>query len=89
MKNIFLKLEKQLNSKNMNSSKIIGIILIVISLGVGYVGINKIADNTKEINLLGLKIDASNESGKEQGYLYLGVAVILLAGGIYTVNKSK
>ena len=73
----------------MNPSKIIGIILIIISLGVGYVGINKIADNTKEINLLGLKIDASNESGKEQGYLYLGLAVILLAGGVYTLNKSK
>ena len=73
----------------MNPSKIIGIILIFISLAVGYVGINKIADNTKEINLLGLKIDASNESGKEQGYLYLGLAVILLAGGVYTVNKSK
>lgn len=73
----------------MNPSKIIGIILIVISLAVGYVGINKIADNTKEINLLGLKIDASNESGKEQGYLYLGLAVIVLAGGVYTVNKSK
>ena len=73
----------------MNPSKIIGIVLIVISLAVGYVGINKIADNTKEINLLGLKIDASNESGKEQGYLYLGLAVILLAGGVYTVNKSK
>jgi len=73
----------------MNPSKIIGIVLIVISIGVGYVGINKIADNTKEINLLGLKIDASNESGKEHGYLYLGLAVILLAGGVYTVNKSK
>jgi len=73
----------------MNPSKIIGIIMIVISLVVGYVGINKIADNTKEINLLGLKIDASNESGKEQGYLYLGLAVILLAGGVYTLNKSK
>ena len=73
----------------MNASKITGIILIVISLGVGYIGINKIADNTKEINLLGLKIDASNESGKEQGYLYLGLAVILLAGGVYTLNKSK
>jgi len=73
----------------MNPSKIIGIVLIVISLAVGYVGINKIADNTKQINLLGLKIDASNESGKEQGYLYLGLAVILLAGGVYTVNKSK
>jgi len=84
-----LKLEKQLKSKNMNPSKIIGIILIVISLGVGYIGINKIADNTKEINLLGLKINASNESGKQQGYLYLGLGVILLVGGIYTVNKSK
>jgi len=73
----------------MNTSKIIGIILIVVSLAVGYVGINKIADNTKEINLLGLKIDASNESGKEKGYLYLGLAVILLASGVYTVNKSK
>ena len=73
----------------MNTSKIIGIVLIVVSLAVGYVGINKIADNTKQINLLGLKIDASNESGKEQGYLYLGLAVILLAGGVYTVNKSK
>ncbi|OCB71157.1 hypothetical protein B0A79_22435 [Flavobacterium piscis] len=73
----------------MNPLKIIGIILIVISLGVGYIGINKIADNTKEINLLGLKINASNESGKQQGYLYLGLGIILLVGGIYTVNKSK
>ena len=89
LKNIFLKLEKQLNLKNMNPSKIIGIILIVISLGVGYIGINKIADNTKEINFLGLKINASNESGKQEGYLYLGLGVILLVGGIYTVNKSN
>jgi len=73
----------------MNTSKIIGILLIIVSLAVGYVGFNKIADNTAEINLLGLKIDASNESGKQQGYLYLGFALILIAGGIYTVNKSK
>jgi len=73
----------------MNSSKIIGAILIIISLVIGYAGFNKIADNTKSINLLGLKIDASNESGKQQGYLYLGLAGVLFAGGIYTINKSK
>ena len=73
----------------MDPSKIIGAILIIASLLVGYVGFNKIADNTKEINLLGLKIDASNESGKQQGYLYAGFAILLFAGGIYTVNKSK
>ena len=73
----------------MNTSKIIGAILIIASLMVGYIGFNKIADNTAEINLLGLKIDASNESGKQQGYLFIGFAVLLFAGGIYSVNKSK
>ena len=73
----------------MNTTKIIGAILLILSLAIGYVGSNKIINNTKEINLLGLKIDASNESGKQQGYLYLGLAVLLFAGGIYSISKSK
>jgi hypothetical protein len=72
----------------MKAPQIIGIILVVISLLIGYVGINKVADSTKEINLLGLKIDASNESGQQQGYLYLGLAGVLLGGGLYAM-KSK
>ena len=73
----------------MNLSKIIGAILIIISLGIGYVGFNKIADSSNSVKLLGVEIDASNESGKEQGYLYLGLAIVLFVGGIYTVNKAK
>jgi hypothetical protein len=73
----------------MNLSKIIGVIFIAISLGLGYLGFNKIKENTNEINLLGVKIEASNESAKQEGYMYLGFAVLLLAGGLYTVNKSK
>ena len=73
----------------MNLSKIIGALVIIISLVIGYVGFNKIEDNTAEVNLLGLKIDASNESGKEQGYVYVGLAILLFAGGLYTVNKAK
>ncbi|KVV13161.1 hypothetical protein ACRASX_03520 [Flavobacterium sp. TMP13] len=73
----------------MNASKLIGIVLIVISLSVGYVGFNKVANSTKEINFLGLKIDASNEEGQTQGYLYLGLAILLFGGGLYTVNKAK
>ena len=72
----------------MNTSKIIGTILIFASLAVGYVGINKIAENDASVNILGLKIDASNESGKTQGFIYLGVAVLLFGGGIYTFNKK-
>lgn len=61
----------------------------MVSLAIGYVGINKVADSTKEINFLGLKIDASNESGQTQGFLYLGAAVVLLAGGLYALKKSN
>ena len=73
----------------MKTSKIFGAILIFISLLIGYLGVNKIDDNAKEVNLLGLKIDISNEAEKQQGYLYLGVAVILFAGGIFIINETK
>lgn len=73
----------------MNTAKIVAIVLIVISLAAGYVGLNRVSDSTKEINFLGLKIDASNESGQMQGFLYLGVAAALLAGGLYTLKKSS
>ncbi len=72
----------------MNALKIIGTILILISIGVGYFGFNKVADNTKEINILGLEIEASNKSGKQQGYIYLGLGALLFAGGIYTITKK-
>lgn len=73
----------------MNTSKIIGAVLIIASLGLGYIGFNKVANNTAEVNFLGIKIDASNESGKQQGFMYLGLAGVLFAGGVYTINKSK
>lgn len=73
----------------MKFSRMMGMILIIVSLGFGYMGINKVADNTAEVKFLGIKIDASNESGRQQGFIYLGLAVILFAGGIYTLNKGK
>lgn len=72
----------------MNAAKLIGSLLIVASISVGYIGINKIADNTKQINFFGLKIDADNETGKQQGYLYVGAALLLFFGGMYSL-KSK
>lgn len=73
----------------MNTSKILGVALILLSLWVGYVGFNTVSANTNKINLLGLKIDASNENGQQKGYMYLGFAVVLFAGGIYVTGKSK
>jgi len=73
----------------MKTTKTLGFILIVISLLTGYIGFNKVADSTKEINLLGLKIAASDQSAKQEGYLYVGAAILLFAGGLFAVNKSN
>ena len=73
----------------MKTNKVIGIILIVVSMVMGYLAYNKISESTKSVNLLGLKVEASDESGKTEGYLFLGLAVVFFCGGIYTVNKSK
>ena len=73
----------------MKTNKIISAILIIVSLVLGYLAYDKISESTKSLNLLGLKVEASDESGKKEGYLFLGLAVILFGGGIYTLNKSK
>ncbi len=70
-------------------NKIIGAVLIIASLAMGYVGFNKISESTKSANVLGLTIEASDQSGKQQGYLFLGLGIILLLGGVYTLKGSS
>jgi len=72
----------------MSSRKIIAILLIAGSLVIGYMGIDKVANNDASVEILDIDIDLSNKSGKQQGYLYLGIAVLLFGGGIYTLNKK-
>ncbi len=68
---------------------IIGAVLIIASLAIAYVGINKISQSTESVSVLGVKIEASDNSGKTEGFLFLGLAIVLFAGGIYTVIKAK
>jgi hypothetical protein len=70
-------------------NKVIGIVLIIAGLAFGYIGFNKVADNTASVKILGLEINASNESGKQQGYIFLGIAAVFFVGGIYTLSRSK
>jgi len=72
----------------MKATKIIGIVLAIVAVYLGYLGITKVSNNTKEVKVLGLEINASNESGKEKGYLYIGAAIILFAGGMFAIKKE-
>jgi len=72
----------------MQTNKILGIILILISLFLGYSGTTKVTNNTAEVKVLGLEINASNESKKQEGFIYLGLAIVLFAGGITLFTKK-
>ena len=72
----------------MNTKKIIGLLIILGGLLLGYTGIKKVMNSDASVEVLGLEIDASNKSGKQQGYVFVGLAVVLFAGGIYTLNKK-
>lgn len=72
----------------MKSNKLFAAVLIIISLLVFYIGIGKVSANTETIKFLGIRIDASNESGQTEGFIYLGIALILFIGGIYALGKS-
>ena len=73
----------------MKTSKIIGLILILAGLGLGYLGYNKVDANSESVDVLGVELNVSDESGKQEGYIYLGIAAVLFLGGIYTLNKSR
>lgn len=62
--------------------KIIGVLLVIASIYLGYMGVNKVSSNEASVKILDTKIGVSNESGKTEGYIYIGLGVVLLAGGI-------
>lgn len=82
---LYLNIIKTLN---MQTNKILGIILVIASLSLGYFGITKVSNSTAEVKVLGLEINASNESEKLEGFIYLGLAIVLFAGGIKMLTKK-
>lgn len=72
----------------MSTNKIIGIVLIIGSLVLGYIGIDYVTSSEASVNIVGVEIEASDESRKQQGFIYIGLAVVLFAGGVYILNKK-
>ena len=72
----------------MNTTKIIGIVLIMAGLALGYKGVTKISDNNAAVKIIGVEINVSDEGAKQEGCLYLGIAALLFVGGIYSITKK-
>ena len=69
--------------------KIIGIILIIAALFLGYLGVNQVQESANSEEVMGIELSAEDKGGKETGYIELGLAVVALVGGIFLVSKKE
>lgn len=72
----------------MNGRNIVALIVIVFGLYLGYIGVNKLANNTNEIKFLGIEIDASNEKGQTKGIVFIVLAAMMIGGGAALMRKK-
>jgi len=65
-----------------------GIILIILAIFLGLVGINKLDESERTESFLGIfKFHYEDESAKEVGYIFLGLAALLLIGGVVSMRE--
>lgn len=69
--------------------KIIGPLLIIAALTLGYVGVNKITDSESSANILGIEISATDESSQTEGIIYTGLAIVLFVGGMRFIRGNS
>lgn len=67
---------------------VIGIILIVGSLILGYLGIQQVQESGGSAEVMGIELSAEDEGAKEVGYIKIALGVVALVGGIYLVAKK-
>jgi len=66
-----------------------GIILIIAAIFFGIVGMSKIDESETSGNFLGIfKFSVEDEEKKEVGYIFLGVAALLLIGGVVSMREK-
>ena len=68
---------------------IIGSLLIALALFLGYIGINKVSNSEESVEVIGIELSASDEDKKTTGFVYLGLAVVSLLGGISALGKKS
>ena len=68
--------------------KIIGIILIVLAVYLGFNGVNMFASSGESVDILGVEISAEDNKQKSTALLYVGLALISFLGGMFLVRKK-
>ena len=69
--------------------KVIGILLILVALFLGYLGIKGLNESSSSVKILGIEITAQDNESKEKAYIEMGLGVAALIGGVYLIGQKK
>ena len=68
--------------------KIIGVVLVLLAVYLGYMGITTFSESTESIKLLGIEITAQDSDTKSTAFIFIAFSVISLLGGLFLL-KTK
>lgn len=69
--------------------KVIGLLLLIAAVYLGYMGITKFSDSGKSIDVVGIELSTENNQKKNTSYIYLGFALVSAVGGIALLKNSR
>ncbi|NER10163.1 hypothetical protein SAMN06265375_101299 [Muriicola jejuensis] len=69
--------------------RIIGILLLLLAVYLGYTGITKFSDSSSSVDILGVELKAEDNQQKNTSYIFIGFAVIAAIGGIALVRSDS
>ena len=69
--------------------QVIGIILIIAAIAMGYLGYDKMQNSKAGIKIGDLEISATDKTSNESAYLLLGLGAICLLGGVVLISRGK
>ena len=72
----------------MNMKNVIVIILLIAGIFLAVKGINTLQSSTADVEILGLEINANDESGQTAGILYLVLGAAAFFGSYLTWKRS-
>ena len=69
--------------------KVVGIVLIILAVILGYFGVKGIQESGESVEVLGIELSAENKQDKTIAYVELVGALLIFVGGVYLVGKKK
>ena len=69
--------------------RLIGLILVIGALALGYLGYTKLNDSKAEVKIGDLELSAQDKGGQQTAYIYFGLGVVCLIGGLMAVRGKS